>query len=196
MDTTIEPIDFKTTDAPDKVCAPTANTFQSLPMTKEQAREFLNRPANSFPIAASVQLPPTSTSSQDHADSCPDCGVAKYKLHDPFCTVTHCRGCGMRVPNCFCAVGPLPASWRGHDVVDEACQEFGFYCKPGSDGYVVCSARSQSAEIDFCRLYSSGEAVWNRDDQWELVKKRNLKTGHDSYGCLAARSKSNPEPVL
>jgi hypothetical protein len=185
---TVEPVDVRAS-------APAINLL--MPMTKEQARALLSRPDNTPVALPESTRPGVVEADAESEDDCPDCGVAKYEKHEPYCSVAHCHSCGMRVANCFCAIGPMTAGWKGRDVVDEACKRFGFYCKPSDEGFVVCSSRGARAELDFCRLYSSGEAKWNRYEQgWELVKKRDLKKGHDSYGCIAARSKSNPDPTL
>lgn len=168
-------------------------------ITKEAAREFLTRADDTPSIYLPMRgLPACSSNATVTEDTeCPDCEAEQYEKHSPYCSIAHCHLCGRRLTNCLCKVGPIPSYWDKRDVVEEACDAFGFYCASRPGGFAVSTPDDEDAEIDFCRLYCSGEAEWNvNDQQWLLVNKKDLPVGHDTYGCIAARSDVNKLPTL
>uniref|UniRef100_UPI000A4793D8 hypothetical protein n=1 Tax=Streptomyces kanamyceticus TaxID=1967 RepID=UPI000A4793D8 len=69
-------------------------------------------------------------------------------------------------------------TWTGQFPGQAECDEYGFYCRPTTDGYEPCPADTPGAMHDFNRLYREGR--WDPAAQRMALPARphHLKETH------------------
>ncbi len=94
--------------------------------------------------------------------SCQDCGAQPGTPHSTGCDTAICLQTGYQRLSCPRDHDHGRDIWTGRWPGHAECDEFGWYSKLTSDGWVRCSPDEPGAAFDLNRLHSlPGEARWD-----------------------------------